>query len=272
MRLISHQRIHEKNFGLKGNKTYVGKTDHHSRSQHHPDDRHAFKSNIAKSSYNLGTKGQSYECHICRRKYSKIQGLKRHMKSKHVAKSKNSHSKIVNRTRVKCTICGKEFASKDSLKSHKYRSHDKQNWTECLICNRSYDNLKRHMQNVHSEESQTKNHVCHICGAAYKQMSGLTKHMETKHSEDGEFFCHICNNGKNYRSKWYLKKHFAIVHAYVEQSGREYSNAFECDLCKERFPSSNTLRQHVRMKHNGVEETETRFQCEIRDKKSGCKQ
>ncbi|KAG4071050.1 hypothetical protein HA402_001487 [Bradysia odoriphaga] len=121
------------------------------------------------------------------------------------------------------------------------------------------------MQNVHSEDSNAKNQICHICGAAYKSESGCKEHMETKHSEDGEFFCHICKNGKNYRSKWYLKKHFAIVHAFVEQDGREYSNAFECHLCDKRFPSSNTLRQHVGMKHNGVEETETRSQFDVPD-------
>lgn len=244
--------MHEEHFCSKCNETYVGTVDRHMIQRHHDDI-------------------QSYECDICSRNYSKLKGLKRHMQSKHFAKTKNP-SKAVNKTRVKCTICEKEFVSKDSLKSHKYRSHDKRNWKECQICNRSYDNLKRHMQNVHSEEGKTKNQVCHICGASYKQMSGLTKHMETKHSTDGEFFCHICNNGKNYRSKWYLKKHFAIVHAYVEQSGNEYTNAFECDLCNERLPSSHTLRQHIRMKHNDVGETEMHYQCEICDKRFGCKQ
>lgn len=214
---------------------------------------------------------QSYECHICCRNYDKLRALKRHMKSKHTAKPKNP-SNAGNRTKVTCPICEKEFASKDSLKSHKYRTHNRESWKECLICNRKYDNLKRHMESVHSEEGKKRKEICHICGASYAQMTGLTKHMETKHAKDGEFFCHICNNGKNYRSKWYLKRHFAVVHAYVEQRGIEYSNAFECHLCNERLPSSNTLRHHIRMKHNGVEEAETQFQCEICDKKFGCKQ
>lgn len=230
----------------------------HMKQEHHNDDT------------------RSYECHICRRAYFSFGGLKRHMKSKHVARAKGP-SKVVNRTKVKCPICEKEFGSKDSLKSHKYHTHEKRSWKECLICNRSYDNLKRHMQNVHSEEGKQKNQVCHICGASYKQMSGLRKHMETKHAKDEELYCHICNNGKNYRTKWYLKKHFALVHAYVERNGSEYSNAFECHMCNKRLPSASTLRQHIRSEHNGIAETETRttamgFQCEICDKKFGCKQ
>ncbi len=247
-RFIYHQKRHEKHFCSKCNETYEGKEARHMRQQH-PGKR-------------------SYECHICDRKYSNLQGLKRHMKSKHVAKT----NKPTDGT-IKCNVCNKDFASKDSLKSHKYRAHNKHLWKECTICKRSYDNVKRHVRNVHSEEGKIKNQVCHICGAAYQQMQGLKKHMETKHMEDGEFYCHICENGKNYRSKWYLKKHFSIVHAYVEQSGREYSNAFECHFCNERLPSSNTLRQHIRMKHNGVEETQTRLECEdVREKKSGGKQ
>lgn len=252
-KLLLHKRLHETHFSKICNVTRSGKMSCHIRKRP-PDER------------------KSFECHICHRNYARLNGLRRHMHMKHVFTNKNTAAEKIYLPMVKCNLCDKSFSHKYSLKVHKYRSHDKRNWKECEICNRSYDNVNRHMRTVHGDGVNIKNAICHVCGAAYKQASMLKKHMETIHSEDGEFFCHICNNGKNYRKKWYLKKHFANVHAYVEQSGREYSNAFECNLCNERFPSSNTLRKHIGMQHNGVEEKAVQFQCDICDKKFASKQ
>ncbi|KAG4075052.1 hypothetical protein HA402_008117 [Bradysia odoriphaga] len=229
---------------------------------------------------------ESFRCHVCGGEYRSLSGIQKHMKSKHftvrdeffcdICKSeivfeteasieehmKNKHCKEPIKEQVlNCSTCNKDFVTPKQFKAH-MRRHDKSMWKQCPICNKSYSSLSRHMNDKHLN---IRNHVCEICGSAYKQWVSLKEHIETNHTPHEEFFCDICNNGKDYRSKAHLKKHFAKVHAKVSQRRRNLCKPFyECQFCNEKLSSRYTLKTHLAVRHNVGDDSN--FSCNVCDK------
>lgn len=174
-----------------------------------------------------------------------------------------SDNRSVDTNDWKCTTCDKEFPTRRQFTWHIGR-HDRSKWKKCQICDKSYHNVNRHIRNVHSN---IRDHVCHLCGAAFKQSTTLKEHMETKHSQGDEFFCDICQTGKSYRSRSYLKKHLAKVHAKVWGSVAKRSRKpfYECNVCNEKLPSRYTLKSHISSKHN--DGNTPLFHCKVCDKR-----
>lgn len=166
----------------------------------------------------------------------------------------------------KCPTCYKEFFTQKQYTIHQ-RRHDKSKWKLCPICNKRYDNLKRHTNDMHEKK---RNHVCHVCGAAFKQAYTLKEHIETKHTRE-EYFCEICRNGKAYPSRLYLKKHLAGVHAKTRPNPtvkkRRSKLIFKCNLCHKELSSRYTLTRHIALNHNDGPESTPQFECPVCYKK-----
>ncbi|XP_037031941.1 zinc finger protein 707-like [Bradysia coprophila] len=155
----------------------------------------------------------------------------------------------------KCTICDKDFSTKKKFRNHMYL-HDRSKFKECHICHATCFNIRRHIESVHKN---VRKDVCHICGAAYKQLSTLKAHMDSKHNEFGEYFCDICNNGKNYRTKMRLKCHITNVHVKGIEPGKQAHP-------KKQLSSKAALKSHMDSKHSDDRESKAQFQCETCDK------
>ncbi|XP_037045726.1 zinc finger protein 423-like [Bradysia coprophila] len=230
---------------------------------------------------------ESYRCHVCGGEFRSLSGIQKHMKSKHftgrdeffcdICESeicfeteasieehmKSRHcAESIKEQGLNCSTCNKDFVTLKQFKAH-MRRHDKSMWKPCPICNKSYSSLSRHMNDKHLN---IRNHVCEICGSAYKQWVSLKEHIETHHMPHEEFFCDICNNGKDYRSKAHLKKHFAKVHAKVNQRRKNLCKPFyECEFCNEKLSSRYTLKTHLATRHNVVGD-DSNFPCNVCDK------
>ena len=158
--------------------------------------------------------GKTYErrhgCKYCLKFFVNKQSLDRHIINKHTKKEK-----------IICSQCGKEFASKDGLKSH----------------------LKKH------EEGHSFQHPCQICGKIYKNESHLYRHCNItghtfpnndKTQPDKRFTkCEICH-------KWIMDKayHFEKYHS-------EKAKTFSCEYenCEFVTLRRDTLYKHEKVRH-----------------------
>lgn len=231
-------------------KTYVGDMDRHM-------DQH----------FN----GACYQCYVCGREYQNSYDLVKHVKSKHINAGdeffcdickthplfetkasiedhmKNKHCAAPTEpSAMTCPTCGKEFSARKKFTAHVY-GHDKSKWKPCPFCNKTFRCLNRHIRDMHFN---IRNHVCDICGSAYKQWNTLKEHIEIRHSPHKEFFCDICQDGKSFRSKGYLKKHFAKVHVKDGQRRKAKKAFYECNYCNVKLPSRYSLKKHISLPHN----------------------
>lgn len=158
-----------------------------------------------------------------------------------------------NQPALVCSVCGKECLTKKQFTAHMSR-HDQSK--QCPICGKSCPQLNRHM----NSHMNVKKHVCHICGSAYTQLGSLKEHIEAKHLPEVEFYCDICNDGKNFQTRSYLKRHLDKIHAKL---GKPRVVPTKCKECDEQFASNYALRKHNFVKHKGGS---TLFPCEFCDK------
>lgn len=184
------------------------------------------------------------------------------VRRKHSASANQQHRTVTSKSRSGsgevmriCTVCDKEFPTKKQFRNHMYL-HDRTKFKTCQLCNATCFNIRRHIESVHKN---VRKDVCHICGAAYKQLSSLKEHMESKHDEVGEYYCDICKNGKNYRSKGRMKSHIKNLHIRSGELDKPPQLKFDCSWCKQKLASRYSLRIHVSLKHKD----EKRFRCDI---------
>lgn len=219
-----------------------------------------------------------FYCDICKdgKDFKTKVLINQHMSKKHQRREEKEAPKLsqlewvimqAERMQKKNEICSdsNNSTTKSAVRENRNpkSGRDKSKLKQCPICNKRYHQLNRHINNSH--QNDPKNHVCHICGVTYAGLSNLKKHITIKHSDDENFTCEICRNGKIYRSKAYLKKHLALVHAKSIQlkSGAKPDDVkpvFKCNLCDEELPSKYTLKTHTFFKHN---ENSTAFQCKV---------
>lgn len=97
---------------------------------------------------------RTYECNLCKRTYTQLQNLQRHMKSHTVGKVEKC---------FKCIKCDMEF--------------------------NQIAHLWKHMSTVHIDDERIKNHVCDICGKVIVRHIHLHKLI---HQGIKPFSCKIC--------------------------------------------------------------------------------
>ena len=108
--------------------------------------------------------------------------------------------------------------------------------TLCHQCGKSYsdyEHLKSHIRFVHN-----KKYSCHICFRPFSKPQLLASHISV-HTGHRLLKCSTC--GKEYASKGTLRKH-----EYLHTGGE---GPLICEFCELRFPSSDSLKYHVKDKH-----------------------
>ncbi|KAM7346570.1 uncharacterized protein ACRADG_006446 [Cochliomyia hominivorax] len=170
-----------------------------------------------------------YNCEICQVEFNNLQEHKKHRTEVHNEK-------------FPCGICGKELKTLTSLYLHK-KIHSEEPEHQCEICQKTF-NQKAHYQYHMKLHNNERNFKCTECEKAFITKTDLKIHQRS-HTGQRPYVCNICN--KDYLMMEHLKAHL-LTHTEQE---------FQCDICKHKFATHKTLRQHVKTIH----EDDPRFKC-----------
>ena len=192
------------------------------------------------------------------------------------------HVNSMHRTKPKCKVCYKTFATKLSLLAHEKKIHLglRDERFECQIC--KYKAPDKFQFKIHmSRHNKAPSFVCDRCGSGHYTKTELDKHIQADHC--GGYVCTICK--KTFRSPGYLKKHLIIhepnydpneINFTCEECGKGFLNQlkfkkhlsrhknegkfYNCNICNKNTTSKSSFKTHLRM-HSGRKPYNCR-QCE----------
>lgn len=145
-----------------------------------------------------------FECELCKKQFTKIEILKRHIKT---------HMK---EKEFKCSYCTKTFDRRDVLNDH-VRNHTGEKPFQCTTCNKKFTRgfvLLRHMR-THAEGV----YKCDFCFKSFDRKDTYRDHMRN-HTGEKPFKCRFC--GKAFSRSFVLTKH-EKSHVIREELGSENS-------------------------------------------------
>ncbi|CAK1542364.1 unnamed protein product [Leptosia nina] len=121
-----------------------------------------------------------------------------------------------------CQLCGKGYATKSGLESHK-DSHSNEGLHKCGVCGKGFrhrDGMRKHQKSVHSE---LRPHMCSLCGRTFKLNSALVKHQRT-HTGERPYKCDECGKGFGFsttRNIHYRTVHLKLPNPYGERARKK---------------------------------------------------
>lgn len=141
----------------------------------------------------------------------------------------------------KCSLCGKEFISKNTLKKHLRNKHMKKELS-CHLCKRTFDTeyaRKKHRKTCSWKFESTlvnTQYKCDLCGHMDTSMNDFLNH--TRNCEGQYYDCDICEER-------FTKKQAIREHMYSHTKEKPYS----CDVCQKSFLLKRRLHLHIRRVH-----------------------
>ena len=136
---------------------------------------------------------------------------------------------------IKCTFCGKVFATPGSKTRHVVTVHQKVEPHQCDICLRFYKN--KNSLSAHRASHKWFRNIWSV-----KANVEIKKFSIINTSFILGFSCQYC--GKVLATKWSWQVHIKDMH---ESS----SETFTCKFCEKVFKSRNTLSNHKSLYHKG---------------------
>eukprot|EP00094_Tigriopus_californicus_P005069 TCALIF_04883-PA protein Name:"Similar to ZNF850 Zinc finger protein 850 (Homo sapiens)" AED:0.09 eAED:0.09 QI:0/0.33/0.14/0.85/0.5/0.28/7/399/1084 len=182
------------------------------------------------------TKDFPYKCEYCAYGTVWKQGYEMHRKT-HLRDKGFLEEESKDALWFFCEKCGNKFSTKDSLKYHVLKVHEKvKERLECKDCEKVFANRVRLSRHRIIEHSTDPKYQCEICG--YRG-TGTDLKIHKKTHEAPQFKCKYC--GKGIKSQTSL-----ICHERIHTG----ENPFKCPFCEYTCKSSATLCLHKKFIHN----------------------
>lgn len=194
---------------------------------------------------------KSFECDVCKRKFTAYGFLKRHLLSGH--KKRDDWFQINLRRKKKeptpCNICGKRLVA---LRYHMRTFHSDDRPFKCNVCGVSYkykSNLESHAR-LHTGD---RPFMCNECGRAFKRNSEMHAHINLVHKKVRKHKCDRIGCSKSYVNAQQLTDHINVQHLNLK--------TYQCETCNRSLGTRKQYRQHLR------DHLEKKFQCRFCDSK-----
>ncbi|XP_058030234.1 zinc finger protein 845-like [Ahaetulla prasina] len=195
------------------------------RERIHTGQQRCTESPVAHAAETCQTAGEkSYKCMECGKAFAQ---------RRYLASHKMIHT---GEKPFKCMECGKTFAQRGNLLSHKM-IHTGEKPFKCMECGKTfiYSNGLRYHKMIHTGEKPYK---CTECGKTFAQRSYLASH-KMIHTGEKPFKCMECG-------KTFARRDNLISHKMIHTGEKP----FKCMECGKTFIYSNGLRNH-KMIHTG---------------------
>ena len=186
---------------------------------------------------------KTYTCPICKKEET-YKYYAMFFKHKQICEAKLPE----NAERYVCSICGAKFGTYYNWKNHHYacsgekpkRSQSKPtlykcNFENCGYVGRLKIRLKNHINIVHLNLPEIKDHFCDTCGKSFTEARRLKNHVNTVHLDMRDHTCITCGN--SFKSSEMLRRHVKI-HSDI--------CSYLCPFspCEKKFKQSATLYRH----------------------------
>ena len=119
--------------------------------------------------------GTKIQCTHCERQFASKSKLKQHIENKHIG------------NRFICSHCGLTTSDKYSLRDHTISKHKEGIMLQCMQCKKEFATkraLKQHAENKH----EGKRYQCQYCAHESTQFCNLKTHIRKKHNVDSTVF------------------------------------------------------------------------------------
>ncbi|XP_021945921.2 zinc finger protein 652 isoform X2 [Folsomia candida] len=195
-------------------------------------------------------------CEICDKKFVQVWGYHNHMRYTHGKSLKEAKPS----THV-CDTCGKFFAEKSSLVSHKERVHMKLLKASCDLCDyKGYNakSLNSHKQTVHRPGGpmyvKKRTYLCELCNEGYNFKKSLADHIKMTHDADKTLKCDRPGCRKTFYTQKNLDQHLEHFHPQDATIDKTV-----CPICSENFSNIRAKIDHIARAHKNKKE----FPCHI---------
>lgn len=202
-----------------------------------------------------------YRCHLCSTLFDLRDELKVHVSS-HVDDDNGQKG-------FSCSHCEMTFSHRQNLVRHQ-SVHSGEKQLLCKHCDKSFLTLANRRRHEKIHESSDLPFPCSFCTASFDDGVHLQKHLSKYHPER-YYPCESCS--KFFLEEGQLKKHRATHRAPSEGTlpkvckppdahlfgqkrvkGFEPENKYLCSICKRRFVTFISLRQHKKSAHAAVQQ------------------
>ncbi|XP_021961624.1 oocyte zinc finger protein XlCOF15 isoform X2 [Folsomia candida] len=170
----------------------------------------------------------------CEKIYQTRSGLQQHFKTEHAE----------NPVRFPCTLCRKEFKTRDQLQGHIF-THTTEKMYTCATCGKSLayrTNIESH-EKTHLEKSVREVSKCHICPQTFLSRGALQRHIRAVHENQRNYPCELCD--KRFSNASTLRVHVEARHP----TNKELIHS--CDKCEYKSHSKANFTAH-RKRHNAA--------------------
>ena len=149
----------------------------------------------------------------------------------------NSFVKLSDKMELHCDECDQVFTKKKNKYRHMRSVHIMNRTFKCSKCEKGfpYDNMKRHLIEVHDPDPVEECSSCNHCGTKFANVDSKLRHADANFDDSNQavFICQVCK--KDFCNSKQLKMHMKKEH-------------LECNMCGETFSRRSYLQAHVSRK------------------------